>query len=387
MTTPPWRTRNVLALGLVSLLTDAGSEMIMPLLPIFLAGLPGGGPLWLGAVEGLADGAAALLKLWSGRQADRRRRYRPPVLLGYGLSSVARPLVALAALPVHVLLVRVADRIGKGLRSSPRDALLAGAVSADLRGRAFGFHRAMDHTGAVIGPLLALLVLAFAPGDLRLVFALAAIPGALSVLVLWRGVVEVAPPTPSGPPAPPVPLPPGAWRTFLPLILAALSAGSETFLLLRLGATDAPLLLLPLVWMAMSAVKASTAFTGGRLADRFGHRRTAAAGWLLHALIYGALAWVEAPAAILLLALLAGLRFGVSEAAERAMVAALAPDGSRGGAFGWHHLGAGIASVIASLGFGAIWEVAGPRAAFGASAGAALLAVLTMVLLGRRAAG
>ena len=185
-----WLTRNVLLLGLVSLLTDAASELIIPLLPLFLTGTLGASALLLGWIEGLADLVASVLKLLSGRWADRLGRNRPFVLGGYGLSSLARPFVALATAPWHVLLVRVLDRTGKGLRSSPRDALIASSVQPDQRGAAFGLHRAMDHAGAVIGPLLAAAYLTWWSEDLRTLFWLSAIPGAAAVLLVLFGVRE-----------------------------------------------------------------------------------------------------------------------------------------------------------------------------------------------------
>jgi MFS family permease len=181
--------RTVRSLGLVSLLTDASSEMIYPLLPAFLTGTLRAGPAFLGVVEGLAEAVAAALKILSGRLADRLPRRKPLVVAGYSLSSLARPLVALATAPVHVLAVRLVDRVGKGVRSAPRDALLAEVVPREERGRAFGFQRAMDHAGAMVGPLLASAALVLVH-DLRVVFALAAIPAALAVATLVLGVRE-----------------------------------------------------------------------------------------------------------------------------------------------------------------------------------------------------
>ena len=179
----------VIALGVVSLLTDAASEMIMPLLPVFL-GMLGAGATFIGLVDGVADTTAAFVKLASGAASDRARTKKPFVILGYGIASAVRPLVALATAPWHVLAVRFTDRIGKGLRASPRDALLASAIEPEQRGRAFGFHRAMDHAGAVIGPLAALALLRWAGVSYRTVFALAAIPGGLAVAMLVFGVRE-----------------------------------------------------------------------------------------------------------------------------------------------------------------------------------------------------
>ncbi|WP_298432533.1 MFS transporter, partial [Geobacter sp.] len=177
-------TANVLVLGLVSFLTDVSSEMIYPLLPLFVTSVLGAGPAFLGMLEGAAESTAALLKLLSGIVSDGLPRRKPLVLFGYTLSSCARPLIAAATSPLAVLLIRLGDRVGKGVRTSPRDALIADSVDPSLRGRAYGFHRSMDHAGALVGPLLATLLLATVVKDLRTLFWLAAIPGIAAVLVI-----------------------------------------------------------------------------------------------------------------------------------------------------------------------------------------------------------
>ncbi|MCM2265916.1 MAG: MFS transporter, partial [Desulfuromonadales bacterium] len=249
-------TGNVLVLGLVSLLTDVSSEMIYPLLPLFLTGVLGAGPAFLGAIEGVAESTAATLKLFSGVLSDRVRRRKPLVLAGYGLSALARPLVALASTPAFVLGVRFCDRIGKGVRTSPRDALIADSVEPELRGRAYGFHRSMDHAGALLGPLLAAGLLGWFTLDLRTVFWCAAIPGLLAVLLLAVGIREL--------PRPSVPvrssgklLPPhGQLRAYLLiLLLFTLGNSSDAFLLLRAGELGVAPARLPLLWAFFHLVK------------------------------------------------------------------------------------------------------------------------------------
>ncbi|HSD67379.1 MAG TPA: MFS transporter, partial [Vicinamibacteria bacterium] len=227
--------RTVRSLGLVSLLTDASSEMIYPLLPAFLTGTLRAGPAFLGVVEGLSEAVAAVLKIVSGGLSDRLRHRKPLVVAGYSLSSLVRPLVALATAPAHVLAVRVLDRVGKGVRSAPRDAIVAGVVPPADRGRAFGFQRAMDHAGAMVGPLLASTAM-LATSDLRVVFALAAIPAALAVATLVLGVREE--PRPAAAPGastagPPGRLEPALLRYLGVLAVFTLGNSSDAFLLLR----------------------------------------------------------------------------------------------------------------------------------------------------------
>ncbi len=377
-----WLTRNVLVLGLVSLFTDSSSEMIIPLLPMFVVALPGGGALALGIIEGAADAVASLLKLVSGMWADRRGHRRPLVLLGYSLSSLVRPLVAATGAAWQVLAVRVTDRVGKGLRTSPRDALLAASVDEGHRGLAFGFHRAMDHAGAVLGPLLAVGVLALWPGDLRRVFWLAAIPALLAVVTLAVGLREAA--RPAAPRGAAVDL---HWRPeerrrlvrfLVPLGIFTLGNASDTFLLLRVGGTHASLTTLPLLWMGLHVVKSAVSPVGGRLADRWGARRTLALGWLVYAAVYAGFAVVTEPVAMSALFVVYGFFHGLSEAPEKAIVAAMVTEDRRGTAFGWYNLTLGALALPAGLLFGGIWQAFGPAAAF--SAGAALAAAALVVL-------
>lgn len=379
----PWLTRNVLALGTVSLLTDSATEMIVPFLPLFLTGVLGSSAAAVGVVEGIADAVSSLFKYLAGRWSDRSGRRFPFIAWGYGLASAARPLTALALVPWHVVAARTADRIGKGLRSSPRDALLAGSVEEDAQGRAFGFHRAMDHAGAVIGPLLAWAVLVFWTRDLRTLFWLSAIPGALAVGAVFVGVREkalVRPPEPG--------ISPDAFlerpgrdlvRLLVPLGLFTLGNASDLFLLLKAGATRAPMESLPLLWMALHVVKSVVSLPGGRLVDRWGARRTLALGWCFYVLIYVAFAFARTHTEVCILFVAYGIFHGLTESAQTTLVARTVGPERRGTAFGWYYLTVGLLALPASILFGALWEMVSSRAAFltGAGfAGAALIALI-----------
>lgn len=368
----------VLALGFVSLLNDAASEMVFPLLPLFLTTTLGAGPAALGFIEGLAEALASVLKLFAGRWADRVGRNRPFLLAGYGLSAAVKPLVALAGAPGHLLAVRLLDRTGKGLRTSPRDALLAASVPAELRGTAFGLHRAMDHLGAVVGPLLALVILQLGHGDLRLLFALSAVPGALAFLALLR--VRDAQTAP-GAPSPLGPGTPALRRALVPIGLFTLGGASDAFLMLKAGASAAdPLTALPLLWMALHLVRSATSAVGGGLADRIGPRRSIALGWAWYAAICVALAYADDIAVVTALVLLLGVRNGLTEGAEKALVAAVAAPDRRGEAFGLYHLCLGLCALPASFGFGLLWQGLGERAAWLTAAGLSVAALVALSL-------
>lgn len=396
-----WRGPTVVALAAVSLLTDLSSEMIAPLLPIFLATSLGATAASVGLIEGAAESTAALLKLASGWWSDRLPRRKPLVVLGYGLASAARPLVALAGSVGQVLAVRLVDRVGKGIRSAPRDALLAAAVPPAVRGRAFGFHRAADHLGAVLGPLAAWALLQGAGLPLRTVFLLAAVPAALAMAALVFGVRETprAPDAASPPttvasdvgvqrawPARRGALPRGPFAPYLgALLLYTLANSSDAFLVLRATSLGVPVALVPILWAVLHVVRSAVSTPGGALSDRIGRRPTIAAGWLLHAAVYAALAAAGAAWQVWAILAVFGVVSGLTEGAEKALVADLVPDAAaRGTAYGWYNLAIGVGALPASLLFGLVWDRAGPGAAFvlgGALALAATAALLAFVRL------
>ena len=371
----------IYAIGATSLLNDASSEMIFPLLPVFLSSVLGAGAATLGVIEGTADAAASLLKLASGALSDRMGRRKPLVVGGYALASLVRPLIAFAHTAGTVLAIRVTDRVGKGLRASPRDALIADAAPRELHGRAFGVHEAMDHAGAVVGPLLAYLLLTIGL-SLRSVFLLSALPAAVACLVVVVFVRE-ARSRPSQPvaAAPKVPI---LSRPFLGYLLAtilfALGNSSDAFLLLRVHDAGLPAKAAPLLWALHHVVKSTTSAKAGELADRLGRRRALAAGWITYAAIYAGFAFAGSGLAIASLFVVYGLHFALVGGAQKALVADLVPAEARARGFGIYHMCVGLAALPASLLFGLLYQRLGAATAFLTGAGLALAAVVLLPL-------
>lgn len=368
--------RSVLALGWVSFLTDVSSDMIYPLLPGFLTKNLGAGPAAVGLIEGIAETTASLTKIGSGIWSDRVRRRKPLVLLGYGIAAIARPLVAFARVWTQVLAIRFTDRVGKGIRTSPRDALLADIVPADRRGRAFGLQRAMDNAGALVGPLLAALLLKLALVDERGVFLLAAVPGLAAILVLWLAVPDTARRTETlhAAPGPQEPLPSDFWKVIAIFAFFTLANSTDAFLLLRARDAGVAVWQLPLLWSFFNGVKAVTGVPGGALADRAGKVPAIALGWLVYAASYVGFAFAAGPLAVWGLFAFYALFFGLTEGSERAFVADLVPERLRGRAYGMFHAAVGIAALPASIVFGLLWKRFGPRVAFLTGAALALVA-------------
>lgn len=376
-------TGNVLILGLVSLFTDISSEMIYPLLPLFLTTVLGGGPAFLGLIEGVAESTASILKLVSGIMSDRVRRRKNLVLAGYGLSAIARPLIALAASPLAVLFIRFADRVGKGVRTSPRDALIADSIDPSVRGKAYGFHRSMDHAGAIIGPLVATLLLTWFVKDLRTVFWLAAIPGGVAVLlIIWKVREMEAVKSRRGDGSFLRALPKGRLRTYLlVLLLFTLGNSSDVFLLLRAGQLGVTPARIPLLWTFFHLVKMCATMPFGALSDRIGRRAMIVSGWGVYALAYIGFAFARSELHIWLLFAFYGLFYGLTEGVEKALLVDIADPAERGAAFGWYNCAIGIGALPASLIFGFIWQRFSPFAAFGFGAALALLAAVFLFFL------
>lgn len=382
--------RTIWLLGAISLLNDAASDMIYPLVPLYLASVLMAGPRALGLIEGIAEAVSSLLKLFAGVLADRSHRIRAWIVAGYGIAGAARPMLGLTTSWLGVLACRFADRVGKGLRSAPRDALLAQSVSPEQRGLAFGLHRAMDNGGAVLGPLAAAGLLALGL-SLRQVFLCAIVP-AIVVMIMVLRLRE---------PARPVVIStlPLRWnfnalpvqyrRYLLALGLFTLGNSSNMFLLLRaqelgLGATR-----ITLLWALYSAVAAIASTPLSALSDKIGRVRLIVAGWGAYAALYVVMGLFDATQAWLWLVFAAyGLVTALIEGSEKALVADLVPAAQSGTAYGWYYLVSGLLLLPASVLFGSLWHRWGASTAFGfAAVCAALGAVLLVRGLGWRMDG
>jgi MFS family permease len=411
--------RGVWRLGWVSFFTDFASEMIYPLLPLFLTRALGAGAMSLGVIEGTAEAANSLLKIAAGHLSDRWNARKPLVVLGYTLSSSVRPLMAAAATWWHVLGLRFVDRLGKGVRGAPRDAMLARLATEGTRGRVFGFHRGMDHAGAVAGPLAAALFLFLYPGEYRTLFALTIVPGIIVIVLVatlpidkssdahgdngghgeeqttetrsarrresanqaatairsnsvssvspWLDSLRVLPGLRAQ-------LPPNLWKALTIVFLFSLGNASDAFLLLRLSDAGVAAVWIPLLWAALHIVKSSSSMYGGHLSDRFGRKWLIVAGWIWYAAIYAGFAVYDGAMTLAALFLAYGVYFGLTEGVEKALVADLAPPGVQGAAFGIYSGLLGIGALISSVLFGWLWTSVSPDVAFGTGAALALAA-------------
>ena len=374
--------RTVWLIGLISLLNDSASDMIYPLVPLYLASVLMAGPRALGLIEGIAKATASLLKLVSGVIVDRTQRAKPWMVGGYALAGFARPLIAFTTSWPGVALLRFGDRVGKGLRSSPRDALLAASVEPGVRGLAFGLHRAMDNAGAVVGPLLAALLLGLG-WRLREVILFAAVP---AVACLIMALMLREPPPDAARLTPPAfswrlaGLPPAFKRYLVVLGLFILGNSSNMFLLLRAHELGLPQAQVPLAWAAVSLVATLFSTPLSALSDQVGRVRLIVAGWLAYGLFYLSLGLLPPGMPLALFGLFAfyGIFMAATEGVEKALVADLAPPALRGTAFGWFNLIAGLLLLPASLLFGALYQGVGALAAFGFSAACALAAALLL---------
>ena len=370
--------RQVKLFGAVSLLNDFASEMVYPLLPAFITGVLGGGAVALGALDGAADAAAALVKLGAGRLADRPSRRGPLIVGGYFVAAAVRPIIALTAAAWQVIGLRVVDRLGKGLRTPPRDALIADVTPAPIVGRAFGLQRGLDHVGAVIGPLVAWWMLT-RHADVRTVILASIIPGVL-VLVLAafavkdgggrsRSVEEGVPrPTSTNLLRPP--------PSLIAIAFFYLLRMPETLIILQAQRLGIAVALLPLLWAALHVIKASTSFLGGSLSDRIGPSKTMWIGWLTYVALSAGMAFAASPLAAWVLFLALGVVAGLTESPERALVSA-ATGGRHGSGFGVYHALTGVAALAGGIALGLVFQRVNGATAFLVSAlGASGLVIL-----------
>lgn len=381
--------RNVLALSLVSLLNDTSSEIIYPLLPTFLFLALGASPFAIGAIEGAAESTASLLKLFSGYISDRFQKRKLLVLIGYALATVTRPFLAFVTSWQQVLLVRLTDRVGKGIRGTPRDALLALAVPPEKRGLAFGFNRAADHLGAVFGPIIASTLLYFYAAnsenptidEYKLIFLVASVPVFFGLFVIIFLVKDEQVETTE---KARINLSlagfDGNFKRFLFVIaLFTLSNSSDAFLLLRAQQSGISTATLPLLWMVLHVSKVISSLIGGGLSDKVGRKKLIFSGWILYALVYGGFAFVDSAGQAWALFIIYGVYFGLSEGAEKALVADLVPAEKRGTAFGLYNLAFGITVFPASLLIGGLWSEFGATTAFLVSAFVSVCAALVLL--------
>jgi MFS family permease len=384
-----WRAvpRAVWALGLVSLLMDVSSEMIHVYLPVFLVSTLGAGPALVGLIEGIGEGAASLTRLFSGALSDWLGRRKRLALLGYGLGALTKPVFALAATPLHVLAARLVDRVGKGIRGAPRDALVADVTPSAVRGAAFGLRQSLDTVGALLGPLLAMALLPAFEGDLRAVFAVATAPGFAAVAVLALGVEE--PRRHAAQPGQRVriaradlfALAPPFWTVVAIGVVFTLARFSEAFLVLRAHEVGLPLALVPLVMIAMNSVYSTVSAPAGALSDRVDRRLVLASGLVALVAADIVLALAVSAAGVLAGAGLWGLHMGLSQGLLAALVADTAPARLRATAFGLFSLLSGGALLGASLVAGVLWQAIGSAATFLCGAGLASAALLGLLAL------
>src|SRR4051794_39005781 len=360
-------------LAFVSLLNDSASEMIYPLLPVFLTSVLGATPVTIGVIEGAADGLASILKLVAGSLSDRLPQRKPLVVAGYALAAASRALIAVAGRWPAVLTARLIDRTGKGIRSAPRDAIIADVTPAEDRGRAFGFQRALDHTGAVAGPLLALLLLNVIHVPMRTLFMIAVIPGAVAVVMLFLFLKE-EPHTPKPSNAAtqqPSNLPRNFWLAITAVALFSLANSSDAFLILQAHAAGVSTLMLPALWAAHHVIKSLFSTRAGALSDRIDRRLLLIGGWTSYAVIYAVFPFVHSLLFFVVLFVLYAIPFTLSEGAERAWISDLVPAAARGKSFGIYYLANGLCVLAGTVLFGEIYQHVGAPAAVLVGAGVA----------------
>lgn len=382
--------RNVVALSSVALLNDVSSEIIYPLLPAFLALSLGASPFAIGIIEGFAESIASLLKLISGWLSDRSGKRKLPVLAGYAIAAVTRPVLGFVNSWPQVLAVRLTDRVGKGIRGAPRDALIAESVDPRERGFAFGFNRAADHLGAVIGPAVGFVLLWLLAtnsqrptvAEYQWVFLFASVP-VIAGLLIGVFLVNERPHEPSkhaDPPRLSLAGFDGNFKWFLVVIaLFTLSNSTDAFLLLRAADAGISPVMLPLLWMVLNISKVVFSLIGGDLSDRLGRKTLIIGGWLVYACVYAGFAFVDTAWQAWALFMIYGAYFGMTEGVEKAFVADMVPESRRGTAYGLYNLAFGITVFPASLLFGLAWTQLGPATAFLASAAVSILAILLLL--------
>jgi MFS family permease len=375
-------------LGWASLISDVASEAVYPILPLFLTSTLGASLIFVGTLEGSVEAISSLVKLLSGIYSDRLSSRQPFVFFGYLISNGLRPLIGFSTYPFHVLTLRIGDRIGKGIRTAPRDAWLAGLATPETRGKIFGFHRGMDNAGATIAPLLTTAFLYFYPGDYRTLFLLTTAPGMLALACVWKA--SHAAPKPQQLPAPKREVIrwsdirdlPKNFKIFLAIVfLFTLSLSTDAFLILRLREAGLAITTITLIWAAHNAVRMLSSFYFGSFSDRIGHRRAIWFAWIFYATIYLLFGATSNTHIMIALLLIYGCYYGMSETAEKALVVEMVESRFHGTALGLFHLIVGLGSIPAGILFGGLWKIYGASTAFLISAIISILATLLFSIL------
>lgn len=380
---PTWLAKNILSLGLVSLFTDLSTEMAYPIIPVFLKEVLKVQPLFIGLIEAIAESTASILKTFSGYISDRLKKRKLFIFIGYGLSALVKPLLAFATQGWHVLMVRFSDRVGKGIRTAPRDALIADSAKDTYFGRTYGFHRALDTLGAILGPLTAFIILALSNDNYRLLFGLAIVPGIIAIAIILLGVREIVP---------------EAKRVFkfslrkldlrlkvflVIMVIFTLGNSSDAFLLLRARNIGVPATMIPLLWLAFNVAYFLWAFPAGVLSDRIGRRKTIFLGFIIFSLCYTAFSFNHNPMLIWFIFMIYGLYYGFTEGNLRAYVADLTTSEIRATAFGVYHTVVGITLLPANLLMGFLWQKFGFQIALLLGASLSLISGLALIVSGR----
>lgn len=374
--------KNSFVLGLASFLNDIASEMVAPILPIFLTTTLGVGPAAIGLIEGIADATSSLLKVVAGYISDRIGKRKAIVFAGYGMAAIARSAVAISTSWLQVLAFRFTDRIGKGIRTAPRDAIIADSTDKKFLGKSFGLHRALDHAGAVVGPLAAFFLISRSGFDYRTIIAIAIIPGVLSALsiaafvrekTIQKKITNISLQLKS--------VDKSFHYYLIILFVFTLGNASDAFLILRAVDAGMPTSFIPLLWAGFNLVKFFVSVPGGSLSDKIGRRPLIIAAWLIYALIYALFAFANSPLQIAILFAIYGVYYGLTEGVERAFIADLVPENIRATAYGLYNAAIGLAALPASVVFGFIWKYIGLQTAFMWSVALALLASIGLSFL------
>jgi len=378
-----WLSSNILCLGLVSLFTDLSTEMAYPIIPVFLKEVLKVQPLFIGLIEAIAESTASILKTFSGYISDRLKKRKLFIFLGYSLSALVKPLLAFATQGWHVLMVRFSDRVGKGIRTAPRDALIADSAKDAYFGRTYGFHRALDTLGAMLGPLTAFIILALSQNNYRLLFGLAAVPGIIAIAIVLLGVREIVPEAKR--------IIKFSFRQIdkrlkallIIMVIFTLGNSSDAFLILRARNIGVSATMIPLLWLVFNISYFLWAYPAGILSDRIGRRKTIFLGLMIFSLCYTAFSFNHSPLLIWFIFIIYGLYYGFTEGNLRAYVADLTTSEIRATVFGIYHTVVGITLLPANILMGFLWQKFGFQTALLLGASLSLVSGIALIASSR----